>query len=564
MDETREKMWVEYPSKVSEIVSKNRSFDSCVLRVCYPGKNQNKTSISRNAIESAIPTIYYCPIVCNYDVETDEIGGHDVDIVSGKSGFRMVHLTDPIGVIPEGATYYWETVDDDGVEHEYLCIEGLLWKRSPAYSKIKRDGITAQSMEIAINSGKCVDGIYEIYDFDFTAFCLLGDGIAPCFESASLETYSLEISKARFSKMMEDLRAEHKLVAPAHADEIHNYSKGGNEAVDDLLAKYGLSSADIDFDTSGMSPDEIESRFAAIADRNKNFNSEDESEPGDDAADDAHGEDVGGDTGEDVTDDKTTDPVEDNSQAPAEPDNDTGTAQDDDDGDDNQPRQASYSLTENQLSAELSSVLRAVEKIYDDVWREEVARYWYIDHDCMLGEVYFLDRKEGYNTFGAPFTMNGDAPVIDLSAKKRKKVAYVDFEDGATIPDGASAYAEIEKYAKVRYSKLEGECEELRSFKSQKDCEQRKADEDALFAKFSDLNGNADFDTLRNDCSKYTLEQLEDKCFAIRGRSITVNFSANSQSDKLRLPIDCGSPAGSARTDEPYGGVFLKYGFGSR
>ena len=207
MEGTNETMWVEYPSKVSEIVDRNKSFDSCMLRICYPGTNRNRTNISRNAIEAAIPTIYYCPIVCNYDVETDEIGGHDVGIVRNESGLRLVNLTDPIGVIPEGAAYHWETIDDDGEEHDYLCIEGLLWKRSAAYSKVKRDGITSQSMEITINSGKNVNGVYEIYSFDFTAFCLLGDGLEPCFESAEMETFSLEVSKARFSRMMADLKA---------------------------------------------------------------------------------------------------------------------------------------------------------------------------------------------------------------------------------------------------------------------------------------------------------------------------------------------------------------------
>ena len=550
MEGTNETMWVEYPSKVSEIVDRNKSFDSCMLRICYPGTNRNRTNISRNAIEAAIPTIYYCPIVCNYDVETDEIGGHDVGIVRNESGLRLVNLTDPIGVIPEGAAYHWETIDDGGEEHDYLCIEGLLWKRSAAYSKVKRDGITSQSMEITINSGKNVNGIYEIYSFDFTAFCLLGDGLEPCFESAEMETFSLEVSKARFSRMMADLKASYTHVTPANADEIHNYSKGGNEAVDDLLAKYGLSSADIDFDTNGMKPDEIEQRFAAIAD-SKKFSSGDDA-AGENAPDDGAGaEDAGAENTEPEAEPEPT-PLD------AEGTNTDGAGEGE--GVNNQ---ATYSITEGQLTSELSSVLREMETFHDEFWDEELARYYYLDHDCMLGEVYFADRKERSNAFGASFTMNGDVPVIDMSTKKRKKIAYVDFDEGAVATEGASVYSEIEEYAKVRYSKLKEEVEELRSFKAQKDSDQRAADEQATFAKFEDLTGNADFEALRSNCKDYTIDQIEEKCFAIRGRNMTATFSANTVPEKVRVPID-GGTAPEARNDEPYGGVFLRYGFGAR
>ena len=128
-------MWVNYPSAITEIAEMNSSFDSCMIRVMYTGKNRNKTSISKAAVERAIPTIYNVPIVCNYNVEEDSIGGHDVEIVKTDYGVKMVNLTDAIGVIPAGAEYHWEQIQDGDTTHEYLCVGGLLWKRSSAYDK---------------------------------------------------------------------------------------------------------------------------------------------------------------------------------------------------------------------------------------------------------------------------------------------------------------------------------------------------------------------------------------------------------------------------------------------
>ena len=223
------KMWLEYPSEIMKIVSQNESFDACTIRVMYTGLNRNNSVIEKDAVERAIPSIYNVPIVCHYDVKTDTIGGHDCCVVTADDGsVKLVNLTDAVGVIPAGAEYRWETVEDDSGDHDYLVIDGLLWKRTPAYEKIKRDGITGQSMEITVTDGRTEDGHYEIADFTFTALCILGDGIEPCFESASLETFSLEPFKKTFSMMVEDFTREYNAPMAAIAEPVvTNDPEGG-------------------------------------------------------------------------------------------------------------------------------------------------------------------------------------------------------------------------------------------------------------------------------------------------------------------------------------------------
>lgn len=191
-----------YESEISDICKLNSSFDKGVLKICYVGKNRNGSYLSKEVIEKSFPSLFNCPVVCNYDRETDTLGGHDMELVKSDDNLKIVNLTTPVGVIPESAKVWFEEFEEeDGTKHEYLCSDVLLWKRQEAYDKIKRDGITAHSMEINVKSGKLADGVYCIDDFEFTAFALIGT--TPCFESSSLETFGF---KNQMSDMMRDLK----------------------------------------------------------------------------------------------------------------------------------------------------------------------------------------------------------------------------------------------------------------------------------------------------------------------------------------------------------------------
>ena len=93
-----------YSSSLSSLCEKNSSFDTGVLRIAYHGKNRNGSFISKETFERCIDTMYNCPIVCNYDRETDSIGGHDMELVSNENGdLKIVNVTVPVGVIPESS-----------------------------------------------------------------------------------------------------------------------------------------------------------------------------------------------------------------------------------------------------------------------------------------------------------------------------------------------------------------------------------------------------------------------------------------------------------------------------
>lgn len=512
----------------------NSSFDIGELRIAYHGKNRNGSSISKEAFEAAIPSMYNCPVVCNYTRETDSIGSHDVEFVNDDKGMRMVNITQPVGVVPESAEYRWRTIEeDDGTEHEYLCADVLMWKRQEAYSHIKENCVTSESMEIKINAGATEDdGCYRIDAFEFLAFCLL-ESANPCFESACVEMFSENDFKAQYTKMMEDFKREFASVSSTK--ETSNFAKGGNDDMDmkELLGKYNLTEENIEgMNFDGMSQEEIEHKFAEI--KEQLFANDENDDP-----------DASADNAESDADNAEGEP------AAVEPESD------DDDDDDEATKRQEFSLTGEQLRDAFIDALRAV--TYNDPYWGEMFRYSYCDYDLDNMEVFVHDYTD-WKLYGMKYSMNGDNVVIDFSNPVRKRVTYVDFDNGTAEFSCKDMFTPVIDAFNKKIEAANGEIEELRKYKADRELADNKDRVDAVFSNFADLEGDERFESLKKEVAdaaySMTSENIEDKCFAIRGRKITVKFSANEQPKPIRVPAK-----DVVNNDEPYGGIFAKYGF---
>ncbi len=502
---------IQFDSRISNIGDVNESFSSGVMRICYAGKNRNGSDISKDAIERAIPTMFNCPVVCHYDIDTDEIGGHDVDFVPTDDGtLKMIHLTDAVGVVPSGAESWWEPVEeDDGVVRDYFSTEVILWKRSPAYQKIVEDGIVSQSMEILVKEAQLNDGILDITNFVFTAFCLLGEGVEPCFESASLQMFSERNVEAQFAQMVQELKQSFALTKfskeMTHRVNINSQiiSEGGIDALEDknaLMAEFGLTADMLDFNIEEFSVEELRARF-------EEMNA--------------------------------------SAAAPATDGNNE-----------------SFAL-EGEFRAELIRTLE--QETIETCWGVD-SHYWFWDYDRELSEVYAYDVCD-FNIYGLAYSMDGDHVVIDFTSKKRMKLALIPFDEGSQEDPMAAMFTKVvgkytenneqwrEKYqvASDEISSLGNEIASLRQFKEDTEAAFANNERENVFAQFEDLNGIEAFETLKNNCSELSAEELEDKCFAIRGRNVAHNFSAQKPKSP-RLPIEKNK-----FTDEPYGGLFVEF-----
>lgn len=507
-----------YASSLTNLCEVNSSFDTGVLRICYTGKNRNGSSISKRAIQKSLQSIYNCPIVCNYDRETDTLGGHDVEVVrDDNGGLHIVNITQPIGVIPESAKVWFdEFEEDDGTVHEYLYAEALLWKRQEAYRKIRQDGITAHSMEITVRDGEMVNDVYHIKDFEFTAFALIG--VEPCFESSALEMFSKQDFKQQLSEMMHELKESFKQVTTSpEVDNTHpqNYSmEGGEKVLEDkmnLVAKYGIDVESLDFSIEDFTVEELAEKFETM----KAASSEGESAPAATA-------------GHDSAEDK-------------------------------------FALTGN-IVDELYRVLGEVK--IEREWGE-CTRYCYVDCDFELNEVYCWDSSD-WLLYGFTYAVDGDSITINFDSKKRKKYVIADFDEGEQPSPFAPVFADMEQKLhdnaewKAKYQtasdtimSMETELGELRQFKTDTETAIAKGERDDVFAQFEDLVGVEAFEMLRENCMEYDIEALEEKCYAIRGRNGSMaKFAIENKIPKLKVE----------KTDvsnEPYGGIFSKYGVGA-
>lgn len=500
-------MKIVYDSKIDSVSEVNSSFDKGILRIAYTNKNRNGSYISKDAFNRSLPTIYNCPIVCNYMRDEDEIGGHDVEFVDTDDGLKMVNVTTPVGVVPESSHVYWDVIEDEGGTHEYLCAEVYIWKRQEAYEKIKRDGITKESMEITVLQGRRENGVYMIEDFEFTAFCLLGN-VEPCFEGAALHMFSndeTEQFETRYQQMLEDFKASFSFVQQPHEGGVDNntQSKGGKKLLEeklDLLTKYGLTAEELDFSLEDLEFKDLEEKLKAMTETH-NFN-----------------------------------------------------------------------LTVGQMREAIVEAL-CVERITTE-WGD-YPRYCYVDFDMEASQVYAYDHND-WNLYGFVFSMNGDNVVIDFATAKRKKVSFVDFDEGeeefnydymfnALLTPVETAYSALnEKFTETcnrlnessaSFESLKAEVDGLRQFKNDAMEAERKQQVEDLFANFSDLTGNEMFDELFNSHDDMSIEEIENKCYEIRGRA-----AKTAETFSVNTPTQTRIPAKAPKAeDTPYGGLFERF-----
>lgn len=500
-------------ASVSDIKEVNSSFASGSLKVMYLGANRNGSFFSRETVEKALPTLKNVPIVCHWNDETGEIGGHDVEVVADENGsLRLKNLTEPCGVVPDHAEFrFVNEEDENGDSHVYLVIDGvLLWKRQDVYRHIVKDldGKVKHSMEITVHDGASDgSGYYNVHNFEFTALCLLGN-CEPCFQGSELELFSARNFKNRMEEMMFELKECMKQFETS--DEVEDTNKqlteGGEEALEEkmeLVAKYGIDIDALDFCIDDFTVEELTEKFEAM---------------------------------------KQEVSPEDNGVNPVV---------------------ERFELSSN-LFEEIRAALCAVTVARE--WGES-CRYCYVDSDLEAKEVYVWD-TEDWLLYGFEFSMDGDRVVIDFENKKRKKYSIVDFDEGEQESPFASMFKLMEekihegkeleeKYAVASQEaeSLHTELDELRQFKAETEAAKAAAEREAVFSHFEDLDGIEAFENLKVNCDGYSLEDLEEKCFAIRGRNgITAKFSVEPNQVKIKVQKENVDSA-----KEPYGGIVEKY-----
>jgi hypothetical protein len=179
----------------------NSEFTKAKCYVLYTGTNRNGSSISKEAVEAALPSILNVPVIAEvlYTDGEKDFGGHGGRIIIDSSGVKYEQTTVPYGVVPESANPRWEMIDDK----EYLVCEIILWSgRYDDLDVFLADGVRPQSMEITPIDVEIENDSFEIKSFEFSALTILGSDVEPCFEDAKIETFECDAFKKQYEEMV--------------------------------------------------------------------------------------------------------------------------------------------------------------------------------------------------------------------------------------------------------------------------------------------------------------------------------------------------------------------------
>lgn len=189
------------PSDISPLISK------CEIKVLYLNENRNASYINKETATKMAKTLRGNPIVGYYKKEKEDFRDHGDQLTINGDEFKFESLTKPYGFIsPDAQVWFKDFEDEDDFGNKiirtYLMTTGYLWTERYEECKSAIESGKPQSMEL---DPKTVDGkwstnvktnmeFFIVNDAIFSALCILGDDIEPCFEGASVTAPDISTS----------------------------------------------------------------------------------------------------------------------------------------------------------------------------------------------------------------------------------------------------------------------------------------------------------------------------------------------------------------------------------
>jgi uncharacterized protein YukE len=185
-----------FPVHFQKVGNHDERFISVKIWLMHTGKNQNGSYFSKDVVQKAIPSLANTPIlgyiIKNSSGEYDFSDHRSVLKKNEKTGrFELTYIGQAIGVIPETNNAQFEMkMCDDGIEREFLTVEGLVWNKWGVPEEILlRDLEKGQSMELSDEFDGHVkdDKLFHFTNFKFFGACILGDVERPAMNGAEVE-----------------------------------------------------------------------------------------------------------------------------------------------------------------------------------------------------------------------------------------------------------------------------------------------------------------------------------------------------------------------------------------
>lgn len=529
---------VQFSTKFEVVKPLNQDFTLCKCRVMALGKNRNYSHFSKESVDEALPTLANIPVVAHVYADSEgklRLGGHDCELVSEDGTYKFKPTTIPWGVVPESHNaHYEEVVEQDGNKAIYLVADLILWNRfEDIFKTFYSDEVYAnQSMEVDALEWDSLadDSRYEdIKKFSFSALCLLNKGnsesdpenVTPCFPSSDVQPYKFEFDD-NFNKLTEQLKHELSMCF-ASAEK-----KGGNvmskELIETILKEFSLSLEQLDFEiTKDMTEDTLREKLASFADTDTKDTEDTDSASSGDGTD-------------------TPEPTDPQPETPTEPTGDDGEKDEpsaSDDDEDEKPKKKkvhSFAATYNDKREAIENMLDPILVTDENGEEIEFTIFYLMDFDdnyAFVEKIHWIekDRESNYGRIKYAFDEK------NLTAEKTGEFEKM-IVKWLTVAENDELEAKRAEY------------EELKAFKA--DCvdKEHRAECDEILAKFSDLEGNEDFNTLKEKAYSFEKDALERECFVIRGKNVVSKPAKQKNNFSIKIPIHAPVEKKSKKTNE--------------
>lgn len=436
------------------------SFLKLKLKLVHDGKTRKGLNFSKESLENAAPTIINKPILARVVFDSDnkpQFGSHDKHLVKDyQNNVRVIYDEVPIGIIPEDNEYVIEY--DEDTKKSYAYCYGYVWKKYSNYALdiIERDKNIKLSIEINISNFIIDSKTKEkiISEFRYDGVTLLGNDRTPGINNAGATTEFDLDSENNESNLSEKL--------PKFIDEFKkilaefdNSKEGGEKELDK---------------EKNVEPEQTEK--TVVEGENQDFENKEPEQKEEPVAENFENKE------NEVTEPKAEPEVEE------------------------QPKEQEFELTANETRDKICKALRT---LYRNVNRTDA---WLNDYDSKY--VYYA--KEVYS----------DDKGYEVTTHRR---SYTLVDDVVTLQDD-----EVETVVKIltkeEWNKVEVErnaqtveFEDLKKFKKETLEKERKANLDKVFDKFdTKLLGVEEYKSLKENNVDFSIEDVENKCYAMLGR----------------------------------------------
>lgn len=495
------------------------------LVACHTNINRNNSSISKEAMESALPSFSNRPIlgyIHQLEDGTWDFYSHNMEVVEDeneKDGARIDYLETPVGIIPESCNAHLEYDEENNVYR--TCVNGFIFEEySKAGDILRAKGISNVSVEIAINdmSYNSDDGYLSINDFYFMGVTILGrdeDGniVEPGMAGSNitLGSFSAEnnsmLNNDIHNTLIDTLKKLNETLEKFN-DKNDSDKKGGEEQMnkfEELLELYELTAEEINFSIEGLSDEELEAAFTEAYGDAEEFKKKkkcSEENPEDD-------EDFAG-CGKKKK--KCSEEGSDNKEESVPEEDFAGC------GGKKKKKRCSVNAENGTVEFELSfdEIRMALYGLLNA--DEDYDSYFWI---CECYDNYFIYQKETYGEDG--YTSN-----------YYKQSYSQDGENVELTGDAVEVFSTfVTESEKTALEMMRTQYEELKKFHDDTIAAQEQSQKDEIFndEKYAILAENEKFAELKKDSAKFSVSEIEEKCKVIFAEEVMAkgNYSASGE-----------------------------------